>query len=61
VPSIREYWIVDSREDPSHPTLLALVRDGEAWIERPVGPGAVYRTDLLPGLEVDLAAILLME
>lgn len=61
VPSIREYWIVDPRKDPMRPTLLALVRGPRGWTERAVGPGGVYRTDLLPGLEVDLAALLLVE
>jgi Uma2 family endonuclease len=58
VPSILEYWIVDPRDDVAQPTLLALVRGPEGWLERPVPAGGVYRTDLLPGLEIDLAALL---
>jgi Uma2 family endonuclease len=57
VPEIQEYWILDPYAEPA-PTLLALARgpDG-AWIERQVPPGGTYRTDLLPGLDLDLGAI----
>jgi Uma2 family endonuclease len=57
VPSIEEYWIVDPLTDPA-PSMLVLARgpDG-AWVERPVAAGATYRTDLLPGLEVDLSKV----
>lgn len=58
VPSIQEYWIVDPRDDPARPTLLALARGGDTWTERPTPAGGAYRTDLLPGLAVDLAALL---
>lgn len=56
VPSIQEYWIVDPRPEPA-PSLLALVRGPGGWVERAVLPGGSYRTDLLPGLAVDLRAI----
>jgi Uma2 family endonuclease len=49
VPSIREYWVLDSREDPNRPTLLVYRRRGQRWprvIE--VAPGEPYTTRLLP-------------
>jgi Uma2 family endonuclease len=45
---VREYWIVD----PLARKLVALSRAGDVWEETTVAPGAVYRTHLLPGLEV---------
>lgn len=50
VPSIREYWIIDPREDPDCPTMLVYRRRGKSWqrvIE--VGFGETYTTKLLPG------------
>ena len=57
VPSIQEYWIVDPRDDPARPSMLALARGPEAWVETSVDAGGTYRTDLLPDLVVDLSAI----
>jgi Uma2 family endonuclease len=53
VPSIREYWILDCRDDPNHPTLLVYRRRGQRW-QRPidVAPGETYTTRLLPGFEL---------
>ncbi len=50
VPSIREYWILDPREDPDRPTLRVYRRRGTRW-QRPidVAPGETYTTPLLPG------------
>jgi Uma2 family endonuclease len=45
---ISEYWILD----PFKRQLLVLKRDGGEWDEIVVPPGAVYHTELLPGLEV---------
>ena len=55
VPSIREYWILDSRDDPNHPTMLVYRRRGRRW-QRPinVAPGETYTTRLLPGFELIL-------
>jgi Uma2 family endonuclease len=55
VPSIREYWILDGREDPNHPTMLVYRRRGQRW-QRPinVAPGETYTTRLLPGFELIL-------
>ena len=35
VPSIREYWIVDSRPDPNYPTLIVHRRRGQRW-QKPI-------------------------
>ena len=56
VPSIQEYWIVDPRPEPA-PSMLALVRGAEGWGERAVSAGGTYRTDLMPGLALDLSTI----
>lgn len=57
VPSIEEYWIVDPLVEPA-PSMLVLARGPDGgWLERPVAPGGTYRTDLLPGLEVDLSKV----
>jgi Uma2 family endonuclease len=48
-----EYWVcnADRRE------LLVLRRSRGQWVERVLRPPEVYRTRLLPGLELDLAAV----
>ncbi|HEX5273575.1 MAG TPA: Uma2 family endonuclease, partial [Gemmataceae bacterium] len=50
VPSIREYWIIDPRQDPDRPTLRVYRRRGNRW-QRPIdlAAGETYRTPLLPG------------
>jgi Uma2 family endonuclease len=55
VPSILEYWIVDTRHDPEQPTMQVYRRRGRRWqrvIE--VTAGATYTTRLLPGFELTL-------
>jgi Uma2 family endonuclease len=56
VPSIREYWIVDPRQDGDRPSLLVYRRWGARW-RRPlhVAPGASYSTPLLPDFILSLA------
>ena len=56
VPSIREYWILDAREDAALPTLLVYRRrDRRRWRKvLAVEPGATYTTDLLPGFSLVL-------
>jgi Uma2 family endonuclease len=52
VPSVREYWILDPRDNPERPTLIVYRRRGKRWqstIEIPYGE--VYTTRLLPGFE----------
>jgi Uma2 family endonuclease len=55
VPSIREYWVVDPREDADHPSLIVYRRRGARW-QRPlhVAPGTAYSTPLLPGFVLEL-------
>jgi Uma2 family endonuclease len=49
VPSIREYWIFDPRQDPDRPTLRVYRRRGSRW-QRPIDvePDETYTTPLLP-------------
>ncbi len=50
VPSIREYWILDGRADPDHPTLWVYRRRGQRWLRAfQVTAGGSYSTRLLPG------------
>lgn len=53
VPSVREFWLLDIRDDPEQPTLTVYRRRGKRW-QKPiiVDPGVTYRTKLLPGLEL---------
>jgi Uma2 family endonuclease len=55
VPSIKEYWILDARQDAYLPTMTVYRRRGKVWqcpIE--VGPGERYTTPLLPGFKLRL-------
>ena len=45
---VSEYWIVD----PIKHRLTVLDRAGDVWNEHVIGPRSIYRTELLPGLEV---------
>jgi Uma2 family endonuclease len=51
-PSIREYWILDGRENPDEPTLLQYRRRGKRWIERSFAFGSTFTTKLLPGFSL---------
>lgn len=53
IPSIREYWILDPRQDADRPSLTIYRRWGRRWqnpIEVPAG--AAYTTRLLPDFEL---------
>jgi Uma2 family endonuclease len=52
VPSIREYWIIDGRDDPDRPALLVHRRHGKKWRTTELEYGEVYRTPLLPGFKL---------
>jgi Uma2 family endonuclease len=54
VPSIKEYWVLDGREDPERPSLRVHRRRGKRWVVRDYGPDDVYTTRLLPGFELTL-------
>jgi Uma2 family endonuclease len=55
VPTVREYWILDPRDDADRPTLLVYRRRGRQW-QRPVNvpSGGTYTTRLLPGFSLQL-------
>jgi Uma2 family endonuclease len=52
VPSIKEYWTLDPRDDPNRPLLTARRRYGRRWREIEVAYGQTYTTRLLPGFEL---------
>ena len=55
VPSIKEYWILDTREDVEHPRMLVHRRGrGRKWRLLTVEPDEPYTTPLLPGFAVTL-------
>jgi Uma2 family endonuclease len=54
VPSIKEYWVLDAREDAVEPTLTVYRRHGRAWRIIEVSPGGRYSTCLLPGFKLRL-------
>ena len=53
VPSIREYWIVDSRQTLDQPKLIVYRRRGKRW-QKPIVVrfGETYETKLLPGFKL---------
>jgi Uma2 family endonuclease len=55
VPSIQEYWIIDTREDADRPSILVYQRHGKRW-RRPISIayGETYATKLLPGFTLTL-------
>jgi Uma2 family endonuclease len=52
VPSIKEYWLFDSRENADRPTLRVHRRYGKRWRIIDVAPGETYTTRLLPGFKL---------
>jgi len=54
VPSIKEYWVLDAREDADEPRMTVYRRRGKAWRVIEVEPGERYTTPLLPGFELVL-------
>jgi Uma2 family endonuclease len=54
VPSIKEYWILDGRQDADNPTMTVYRRRGKAWRRLELGPGERYTTPLLPDFELVL-------
>jgi len=49
VPSIREYWLVDTLDDPDRPRFRAHVRSGRRWRVIDRAFGETYTTRLMPG------------
>jgi len=54
VPSIKEYWLFDARENPEQPTLRVYRRSRGKWKIIDVPPGGEYETPLLPGFSLTL-------
>ncbi|MBY0523108.1 MAG: Uma2 family endonuclease [Gemmataceae bacterium] len=52
VPSIREYWILDTRANPDEPTMTVHRRHGQRWRTSEIAFGETYTTRLLPGFEL---------
>jgi Uma2 family endonuclease len=52
VPSIKEYWVMDTRQDADEPALIAHIRHGKKWRIKTVAAGGTYTTRLLPGFEL---------
>jgi Uma2 family endonuclease len=51
VPSIKEYWILDPREDAERPSMHVYRRHGKRWQKSEIHFGARFLTRLLPGFE----------
>lgn len=54
VPSVREYWVLDGRDDPNRPELIQHRRYGGRWVVRTHAAGATFTTKLLPGFALVL-------
>ena len=52
VPSIREYWVLDGRENPDEPALIQHRRHGKRWVVRTYPYGSTFTTRLLPGFRL---------
>lgn len=52
VPGIAEYWVLDGREDPDEPLLIARRRYRNRWLLREVPFGDTFTTPTLPGFEL---------
>ena len=53
---VREYWIFDAAKGEGG-ELLVLVRAGGVWKPRVIARHERYSTSLLPGFELDVAAV----
>jgi Uma2 family endonuclease len=51
-PSIKEYWVIDGRQNLNQPTLTVHRRHGKRWRLISHNPGETYTTKLLPGFEL---------
>jgi Uma2 family endonuclease len=55
VPTVREYWVLDTREDPERPRLYVYRRRGRRWQRViTIEPGNTYTTNLLSGFALVL-------
>jgi Uma2 family endonuclease len=53
-PTIKEYWLIDTREDPERPTFRMHRRYGKRWRLFDLSYGDIYSTKLLPGFDLIL-------
>ncbi|HJZ57590.1 MAG TPA: Uma2 family endonuclease [Gemmataceae bacterium] len=51
-PSVREYWVLDGRDEPDEPTLIQHRRYGKRWVVRNYAYGSTFATKLLPGFSL---------
>src|SRR5579872_3100066 len=51
-PSIREYWILDGRENPNEPAMIQHRRFGKRWIVKEFLCGSTFKTKLLPKFSI---------
>jgi Uma2 family endonuclease len=49
VPSIQEYWVFDTRENPNEPTMIVYRRQAKRWKKLTIPFGGTYTSPLLPG------------
>jgi Uma2 family endonuclease len=54
VPSIKEYWLLDTRDDPNRPSMTAYRRHGKGWRTIDLAYGDTYTTRLLPDFRLVL-------
>jgi Uma2 family endonuclease len=54
VPTIKEYWVVDVRNDPERPTMRVHRRWGKRWRILDLAYGDIYTTNLLPGFTLTI-------
>jgi Uma2 family endonuclease len=52
IPAIREYWVLDTRDDPNQPSMRVYRRQGARWKIIDLAAGDTYTTRLLPGLKL---------
>ena len=55
VPSIKEYWVFDIRENVRQPILLVYRRTRGDWDVQEFPSDAIYETPLLPGLKLRIS------
>ena len=51
---VKEYWIIDTRDDPERPSMTVFRRRGKRWQTLHIPSGGSYTTKLLPGFRLAL-------
>jgi Uma2 family endonuclease len=52
IPSVKEYWVFDTRVSAALPVLVVHRRTARKWKVIEIAPGGTYATRLLPGFEL---------